>query len=132
MPHELFLTTREATEIRNVFANNVSADIKLSKAQMSKILQSCRFLGFWLANLGKKALKNVAICLARDNLFEIVINLASNAINKFERKARGKRAVRGRKRFTWFVLNEDMKEYRIKHEVKRGIKNKKTDFIELG
>ena len=34
-PHELFLTTRQTTKIRNPFANNISADIKLSKAQIS-------------------------------------------------------------------------------------------------
>ena len=30
--HELFLTLREKTELRNAFANNVSTDIKLLKA----------------------------------------------------------------------------------------------------
>ena len=43
-------------------------DIKLSKAQISKIIQSGRTFGSWLGNLGKKALRNVAIPLARDNL----------------------------------------------------------------
>ena len=38
--HELFLTTRQTTKIRNVFANNMSTNIKLSKAQISKIIQS--------------------------------------------------------------------------------------------
>ena len=30
LPHELFLTTWQATKIRNVFASNMSTDIKLS------------------------------------------------------------------------------------------------------
>ena len=34
--HELFLTTRQTTKIRNAFANNISTDIKPSKAQISK------------------------------------------------------------------------------------------------
>ena len=38
LPHELFLTTRQTTKIRNALANNVSTDIKLSKAQISKII----------------------------------------------------------------------------------------------
>ena len=38
LPHELFLKTRQKTKIRNVFAINTSTDIKLSKAQLSKIL----------------------------------------------------------------------------------------------
>ena len=64
LPHELFLKTRQATKIRNAFANNMSADIKLSKAQITKIIQSGRSFGCWLANLGKKALANVPIPLA--------------------------------------------------------------------
>ena len=35
--------------------------------------------GSWLANLDKKALTNVAISLARDNLPGLVNNLTSNA-----------------------------------------------------
>ena len=53
LPHELFLTTRKTTTIRNAFANNMSTDIKLSKAQISKIIQSGGSFGSWLANLGK-------------------------------------------------------------------------------
>ena len=37
--HELFLATRQTTKIRNAFANNMSEDIKLRKAQMSKIIK---------------------------------------------------------------------------------------------
>ena len=36
LPHELFLTTRQTTKIKNVFAKNMSTDIKLSKVQISK------------------------------------------------------------------------------------------------
>ena len=48
MPHELFLTTKQTTKGGNVFANNVSADIKISKAQISKITQSRGSCGSWL------------------------------------------------------------------------------------
>ena len=34
LPHELFLTTTQTTKIRNAFANNISTDTKLSKAQI--------------------------------------------------------------------------------------------------
>ena len=37
--HEL-LTTRQKTKLRNAFNNNISTDLKLSKAQISKIIQS--------------------------------------------------------------------------------------------
>ena len=38
LPQELFLATRQTNKIRNVFANNMLTDIKLSKAQISKII----------------------------------------------------------------------------------------------
>ena len=44
LPHELFLTTRPRTKRKkNAFNNNISNDLKLSKAQISKIIQSGRF-----------------------------------------------------------------------------------------
>ena len=55
-----------------------------------------------------KALTNIALSLARDSLPGLVSNLTSNAINKFERKTSGKRAVRAGKWFTWFISKEDM------------------------
>ena len=42
----LFLTTRQTTKKRNAFASNISTDIKLSKAQISKINQSGGSFGF--------------------------------------------------------------------------------------
>ena len=36
LPHELFLTTRQITKLRNDIEKNISADIKLSKAQIKK------------------------------------------------------------------------------------------------
>ena len=86
MAHELFLTTRQTTKIRNAFANNMSTDIKLSKAQMYKIIQSGGSFGSCLGNLGKKALTNIGNPLVRDNLSGLVSNLPSNAINKSEKK----------------------------------------------
>ena len=39
LPHELLLTTRQNTKLRNAANNNLSADIKLSKAQIKKLIQ---------------------------------------------------------------------------------------------
>ena len=97
MPHELFLTTRQTTKIRNAFANNISTDIKLSKAQISKIIQSGGSFGSWSVNLGKKALTNIDIILARNNFPGLLSNLTSNAINKCQRKISGMGAVRAGK-----------------------------------
>ena len=38
LPHELLLTTRQKTNLRNLFENNMSTDIKLRKTQISKII----------------------------------------------------------------------------------------------
>ena len=43
LPHELFLITRQTTKLRNAIENNMSTDVKLSKAQISKIIQSGGF-----------------------------------------------------------------------------------------
>ena len=41
-PHELLLTTWQKVKLRNAFENNVSTDIRLSKAQIRNIIQSGR------------------------------------------------------------------------------------------
>ena len=111
LSHELFLKTRQTTEIRDAFRNNVPTDIKLSKAQMSKTIQPGGSFGFGLGNLGKKALTNVAIPLVLDNLPRLESNLTSNAINKFKIKMwKWKRSCESRKEFPLFIPNEDMND----------------------
>ena len=56
LPHELLLTIRQTTKLRNVIENNMATDIKLSKAQISKIIQSGGFLGKPLGPLLKTGL----------------------------------------------------------------------------
>ena len=61
-PHELLLTNRQVANLRKAFANYLSTDIKLSKAQLSKMIQSGGFLGRPLGPLLKTGLplmKNV-------------------------------------------------------------------------
>ena len=55
MPHELFLTTRETIKITNTIANKMSTDIKISKTQISKKIQSSGSFGSWLGNLGRQS-----------------------------------------------------------------------------
>ena len=49
--HKVLLTNRQVTNLRKAFAKNTSADIKLSKTQLSKMIQSGRFLGKLLGPL---------------------------------------------------------------------------------
>ena len=51
LSHELFLATRQSIKLRNTFAKNMSTDVKLSKAQISKIIQSGGSFVSWLGNL---------------------------------------------------------------------------------
>ena len=69
LPHELLLTTRQKIKTRNAFNNNnTSTNIKLSKAQINKIIQFGGFLGKLLGPLLKTGLpliKNVIKPLAK-------------------------------------------------------------------
>ena len=56
LPHELLLTTRQTTKLRNAINNNMSTDIKLSKVRVKKITQSRGFLGKLLGPLLKTRL----------------------------------------------------------------------------
>ena len=53
----------------------MSTDIKLRKAQISKIIQEGGSFGSWLGNLGEKVLTNIAIPLARGSLSGLVRDL---------------------------------------------------------
>ena len=59
LPHELLLTIRQKTKLRNAFNNNMSTDLRLSKAQISKIIQSGGFLGSLLSKLAGPLMKIV-------------------------------------------------------------------------
>ena len=54
--HELLLTNRQVANIYKAFAKNTSTDIKLSKTQLSKMIQSGGFFGRLLGPLLKTGL----------------------------------------------------------------------------
>ena len=56
LPHKLLLTTRQTTKLRNAIENNTATDIKLSKAQIHKIIKSIGFLGKYRGPLLKSGL----------------------------------------------------------------------------
>ena len=80
LPHEQLLPTRSKTELRNAFINNMSTDLKLSKAPISKIIQSGGFLGSLLSKLAGPLMK-VAIPLAKNVLAPLGITAAASAID---------------------------------------------------
>ena len=73
-PHKLLLTNRQVSNLRKAFANNSSTDIKLSKTQLSKMIQSGGFLGRLLGPLLKTGLpfiKNMIKPLAKSVLIPL-------------------------------------------------------------
>ena len=82
LPHKLVLTTRQITNLRNAIENNMSTDIKLSKAQISEIIQSGGFLGKRLGPLLKTSLpliKNVIRQLVKTALIPLRLTAAASA-----------------------------------------------------
>ena len=60
-PHKLLLTDRQVANFRQAFANRLSTDIKLSKTQLSKMIQSGGFLGRLLGPLLKTGLSLIKV-----------------------------------------------------------------------
>ena len=81
-PHKLLLTNRKVANLRKDFTNNSSNNIKLSKTQLSKMIQSVGFLGRLLGPLLKAALplmKNVIKPLAKSVLIPLGLTAAASA-----------------------------------------------------
>ena len=80
LTHELLLTTRQNTKLRNVINNNLATDIKLSKAQIKKLIQSGGFLGKLLSKL-VGPLMTEAMSLAKNVLAPLGLTAAMSAID---------------------------------------------------
>ena len=80
LPHELLLTTKQNTELRNAINNNLATDIKLSKVQIKKLIQSGGFLGKLLSKLAGPLMK-VAMPLAKNVLSPLGLTAAMSAID---------------------------------------------------
>ena len=80
LPHDLLLTTRQKAKLRDALNNNISTDLKLSKAQIFKIIQSGGFLGSLLSKLAGQLMK-VAIPLAKNVLAPLGITAVASAID---------------------------------------------------
>ena len=80
LPHELLLTTRQNTKLRNAINNNLATDIKLSKAPIKNIIQPGGYLGKLLSKL-VGPLKKVAMPLAKNVLAPLGLTAAMSAID---------------------------------------------------
>ena len=80
LPYELLLTKRRKTKLRNAFNNNMSTGIKLSKAQISKLIQSRGFLGSLSSKLAGPLMKGT-LPLTKNILAPLEITAAASAID---------------------------------------------------
>ena len=81
-PHELLLTNRQVSNLRKSFVNNSSTDIKLSKSQLSKTIQSGEFIGRLLGpllNTELPLIKNAIKPLAKTVLISLGLTAATSA-----------------------------------------------------
>ena len=104
LPHELLLTTRQKTKLRNEFNNNMSTDLKFSKAQISKIIQSGGFLESLFSKLAGPLMK-IAIPLAKNVLAPLGITAAASAIDAGIQKT-----IHGSGTATLIISNEEIND----------------------
>ena len=137
LPHELLLATIQKTKLRNAFNNNMSADIKHSKTQIVKIIQSGGFLGSLLSKLAGPLMK-IAVPLAKNVLAPLGITAAASALDAGIQKK-----IHGSGTTTLIISNEEMNDIMkivkaledsnilLKESLRRlkmKQKNKKVDF----
>ena len=101
LPHDLLLTTRQKTKLRNAFNNNISTDSKLSRAQTFKIIQSGEFIESLLSKLAGPLMK-VEIPLAKNVLAPLGRTAAVSAID-----AGIQEKIHGSETTTLIISNEE-------------------------
>ena len=104
LPHALLLTTIQTTKLRNAIKNNMSTDIKLSKAQISKLIQSGEFLGSLLSKIAGPLMK-AAVPLAKNILAPLGVTAAASAIDAGIQKK-----IYGSGTTTLVISNEEMND----------------------
>ena len=135
-PHELLLTTRQNTKLRNAINNNLTTDIKLSKAQIKKLIQSGGFLGKLLSKLAGPLMK-VAMPLTKNVLAPLGLTAPMSAIDGgIQKKIHGSGVK-------LIIEQEDMKDIMkiikalensgillkgVSKTIKMKLKNKELDF----
>ena len=109
-PHKLLLTDRQVANIRKAFANNLSTDVKFSKTQLSKMMQSGGFLGNLLSKLDGPLMKE-AMPLAKNVLAPLGLTAAMSAIDgSIKKKMLGSGATKGAGTTTLIISNDEMND----------------------
>ena len=139
LPHELFLTQRQTTKLINNIENNLQTDIKLGKAQISKIIQSGGFLGKLLGPLLKTGLPLLKSVIKPLGL--LGLTAASSAIDAGVQKK-----IYGSGTTTLVISNEEMNNIMkivqaledsnillkgVTKTIKNKTKEQKEDFLSM-
>ena len=107
-PHEFLLTNRQVSSLRKAFGKNTSTDIKLSKTQLSKMIQSGGFLGKLLGPIlktGLRLIKSVIKPLAKSVLVPLGLTAAASAADAgIHKKILGS----GHNNTTLIISNDEM------------------------
>ena len=106
LPHELLLTARQKTKLRNAFNNNTSAGTKLSKEQINKTIQSGGFLGSLLSKLVGPLIKG-AVPLTKYVLAPLGITAGASA-----KDAGIQKKMHRSETTTLIISNEEMNDIR--------------------
>ena len=109
-PHKLLLTNRQVSNLRKAFANHLSTDIKLSKTQLSKMMQLQGSLDRLLGPLLKTGLpliKNVIKPLAKS----VVIPLGLTAAASAENAGIHQKILGSGNRRTLIISNDEIRKY---------------------
>ena len=143
-PHELLLTNRQVANLRKAFADKSSTDIKLSKTQISKMIQSGGFLGRLLGPLLKTGLplmKNVIKPLAKSVLIPLGLTAAASAADAGIHKK-----ILGSGTTTLIISNDEMKDIirivksledsglllkRVSETIQNEVKEQKRGFLSM-
>ena len=105
--HKLLLTNIQVASLCKIFTNNSSTDIKLSKTQLSKMIESWVFLLGPLLKTGLPLMKNVIKLLAKSVLIPLGLTAAAStadAWTEYIKKMLGSGAT------TLVILNDEMKK----------------------
>ena len=136
LPHELLLTTRQITKLKNAFNNNISTDIKLLKLKFQNN-SVWRVLGALLGKLPGPLIK-VAVPSTKDILAPLGITATASGINAGTQKK-----LHGSGTTTLIISNKEMNDIRkivqafedsnsllkgVKKQLKIKQENKEEDF----
>ena len=111
LPHNLLLTDRQVLSLCKAFTNNSSVNVKLSKTQLYKVIQSGGFIGRLLGRLikvGFPLMKNVLTSLAKGVLIPLGLTAAAADAGIHKKVLRSGTSDSGA--ITLIISNNEMKD----------------------